>query len=119
VEPAVSIATFKALSFSASSRSFQEESRLLGLAVEITPNGAREVSFDLADFYHNAKALICCESARISDEATAETYSMVGRSLPLTLLSDWEKYRLRWDADDGREEFRLHICRARCFEKQD
>ena len=44
---------------------------------------------------------------------------MVGRSLPLTSLSAWEKYRLRWGADDGSEEFRMHICRARSFEKQD
>jgi hypothetical protein len=44
---------------------------------------------------------------------------MVGRSLPLTLLTAWEKYLLRWGADDGREGFRMHICRARSFEKQD
>ena len=41
--------------------------------------------------------------------AAAETYSMVGRSLPLTLLSVWEKYRLRWGADAGREGFRMRI----------
>ena len=34
---------------------------------------------------------------------------MVGRSLPLTLLSVWEKYRLRWGADVGREGFRMRI----------
>jgi hypothetical protein len=31
---------------------------------------------------------------------TAETYSTVGRSLALTLLNVWEKYRERWGADD-------------------
>jgi hypothetical protein len=30
---------------------------------------------------------------------------MLGRSLPLTLLSVWEKYRARWGADEGRERF--------------
>jgi hypothetical protein len=32
---------------------------------------------------------------------------MVGRSLPMTLLSVWEKYRLQWGGDDGREGFRV------------
>ena len=34
---------------------------------------------------------------------------MVGRSLPLTLPRIWEKYRLRWGADNGREGFRMRI----------
>ena len=29
---------------------------------------------------------------------------MVGRSLPLTLFGVWEKYRARWDADEGQGE---------------
>jgi hypothetical protein len=37
----------------------------------------------------------------------AETYSTVGRSLPLTLLKVWEKYPPRWGADEGDEGFRM------------
>ena len=37
--------------------------------------------------------------------ATAETYSMVGRSLPLALLYVWVKYRERRSADNGEEGF--------------
>jgi hypothetical protein len=32
---------------------------------------------------------------------------------PMTLLTALEKYLLRWGADEGREGFRMHICRAR------
>jgi hypothetical protein len=39
-------------------------------------------------------------------KATAETYSMVGRSLPLALLYVWRKYSERWSADDGEKGFR-------------
>ncbi len=31
---------------------------------------------------------------------------MVGRSLPLALIYVWGKYRERWSADYGEEEFR-------------
>ena len=48
----------------------------------------------------------------------AETYSTVGRSLPLTLLNVWEKYRERWGADDGREGD-AYIAVAAAFQKQD
>jgi hypothetical protein len=30
---------------------------------------------------------------------------MVGRTLPLTLLTAWEKYRERWSTDYGEEGF--------------
>ena len=46
----------------------------------------------------------------------AETYSTVGRSLPLTLLNVWEKYGERWGADDGRKGFGCVFCRSRSFE---
>jgi hypothetical protein len=36
-----------------------------------------------------------------------ETYSTVGRSLPLTLLKVWEKYPERWGAEEGNEGFRM------------
>jgi hypothetical protein len=37
----------------------------------------------------------------------AETYSTVGRSLPLTLLKVWEKYPERWGVEEGNEGFRM------------
>jgi hypothetical protein len=49
----------------------------------------------------------------------AETYSTVGRSLPLTFLNVWEKYRERWGADDGRKGFGCVYCRSRSFETLD
>ena len=44
---------------------------------------------------------------------------MVGRSLPLTLLSVWEKYRPRWGADEAGSDFGCVDYRASSFEKQD
>jgi hypothetical protein len=42
----------------------------------------------------------------ISDSGDPETYSMVGRSLPLAFLCVWVKYRERGGADYGEEGFR-------------